>query len=450
MKSGKLKRISGIAVVGFFALFFGQVVYGQDSTATEDCSKWRGLYFQYLKQKMYRDAATMWNNALKSCGETGVDMKFWANGRVIYTGLAKEAEALPDVLKGLNDSICWIYEARMACELRLNLEPDSEWALDYVVFLMTLKDDRHDKLDHLFKHIHVLKHKTKPSTIKKYFTHLITNKFNAAEGDAKEQMRSYIIEEYMILTDYLSIAMTVAKEAADEKEIQNIQNAQDFLDKYFLQLAADCTILTAVFEKQLGNLPQLHEAKKKKVTEMLSLMDKKGCSGSATYGKYLDTLIQLDPTAEAYYLAGRNQEENDKMSQAIEYYQKAIELEGDGTNKDKYQFALANAQYKNNSYKSAFNSAKLVQGELRGEALTICAASVAALANGCGESTFQRKANFWLANDYIRRAIDAGKTGISSSKYLDNAPGSTDCFTEGLQMGSSYTLTCWGESTIIR
>jgi hypothetical protein len=125
-------------------------------------------------------------------------------------------------------------------------------------------------------------------------------------------------------------------------------------------------------------------------------------------------------------------------------------LEGEGPNKDKYMFEYANALYKNNSFRAAFTAAKQVNGELKGDALMICAGCIVSTANSCGESTFARKANFWLANDYINRAIAAGKNGVSSSKYLDSAPTSTDVFNEGLQMGSSFNCTCWGESTTIR
>ena len=439
-----MKTSNPFLITVLFAVLFGQSAAAQDSTAVDECAKWRGLYFQYLKQKMYYDAATMWSNAVKACGADKLDAKFWVNGRVIYTSLAKEYKENPTRLTEINDTIDWIYEQK------LKLGEDSEWSLDYVIFLMDQKHEDHAKLDHLFKHIHILKDKCKPGVIKDYFTHLITNKFNKAPETEKEAVRAFVIEEYMVLMEYLSVGMTGAKAAADEKKIGAIQNAMDFLDKYFLQLASDCTILTGVFDKQLSSLPHTPEAKKLKVTEMLKLMDKKNCSKTETYGKYLDTLIKCDPSAEAYYLAGRNADANEKTDKAVEYFKKASELEGDGPNKDKYLFEYANALYKNNSFKAAFGVAKQVNGELKGDALMICAGCIVSTANGCGESTFARKANYWLANDYVNRAIAAGKNGVSSSKYLDSAPTSQDVFTEGLQMGSSYSLSCWGESTTLR
>ncbi|MBL4662065.1 MAG: hypothetical protein JKY22_00490, partial [Flavobacteriaceae bacterium] len=127
------------------------------------------------------------------------------------------------------------------------------------------------------------------------------------------------------------------------------------------------------------------------------------------------------------------------------------EAEGDGENKDKYLLNLANIKYKQGSYKSAFSTAKSVgSGEYRGDALVICANSIAATANSCGESTFARKANYWLANDYIKKAISAGAKGVSSSSFLKNAPDSNQAFNEGISSGSTVTLSCWGETTTAR
>mgnify|MGYP001945613885 CR=1 FL=1 len=180
-------------------------------------------------------------------------------------------------------------------------------------------------------------------------------------------------------------------------------------------------------------------------------MDQKKCQSSEVYGKYVDTLIMLEPTADAYFFGGSYALNNDNLTKASEYFTKAIELEGEGENKDKYTLNLANVQYKQRSYSSAFRTAKGVGGdEFRGDALMICANAIAATANSCGESTFARKANYWLANDYVKRAIGAGKEGVSSGQFLSNAPDSNEAFNEGVSAGASVSCSCWGETTTAR
>lgn len=179
-------------------------------------------------------------------------------------------------------------------------------------------------------------------------------------------------------------------------------------------------------------------------------MEKQKCTDSDTYAKYVEESVKRNPTAAGYAGFGRVQLNKGQKSEAVESFKKAVELEGDGDNKDKYLLALAKAQYTARQYKAAATTGKQVQGEGRGEALKITADCIAASAGSCGESTFARNANYWLANDYIKKAIAAGLEGVSSSKYLSNAPSQNDVFTEGLQVGSSYSLSCWGESTTIR
>ncbi len=438
-----LKRILGTLVL---TLFIGTSLNAQDSTATYECGKFRSLYYQYLKQKMYNDAAAFWTKAVETCGEDGLDSKFYTNGRYVYSKLLK-SEGIDSLRKAnINDTINWIYDQRMAIEV------DPVWSADYASKLVSDKSKDHEKIDKLFgESIHVLKEKAKSTHIKQYFKHLIINKFNSASAETKEDARTVVIEEYIVLSEYVGIATKAAKEKNDEKELKRQASAQSFLDKYFLKIAKDCDVLVNVFDKKLNSLPQNEEEKKVKVNNYLALMDQKKCQSSEVYGKFVDTLISLEPTAEAYFFGGSYALSNDNTSKAGDYFKKAIELEGEGENKDKYLLNLANVQYKLRSYKSAFKTAKGVgAGDHKGDALMICANSVAATAMDCGESTFMRKANYWLANDYVKKAISAGYSGVSSSKFLKNAPDSNAAFSEGISSGASVSLSCWGESTTVR
>jgi len=289
--------------------------------------------------------------------------------------------------------------------------------------------------------------------LKSYFRHLIINKFNKASQEEKEVVRGNVIEEYIVLSDYVTAALKKADAITDaakkEKAIKRYNSAQDFLDKYFLKIANDCTVLTPVLDKKFESLPEDKDARLAQVNKFVSLLEKQKCTDSETYAKFVQESVNVNPTAAGYYGLGTVQKNKGDAKGAVESYKKAVELEGEGDNKDKYLLAVANAQYKAKQYKAAFSTAKQVQGDSRGDAMMICGNSIAALANSCGESTFERKANYWLANDYYRKAAGLGAKA-SSSKFLSSAPTSEDCFSESVSMGTSYTLSCWGESTIIR
>jgi len=423
---------------------------GEASYNDEDCKKFRSLYYQYLTQKMYKDASIFWAKAWSNCGGTdSLDGKFFKNGRVAFLQRMKKLDEEADAaeIKNIKDTLAWIYEERM------KIEKDADWELDYAVMLVGDKSDDYAKLDELFKNIHILKDKSSGTQIRTYFRHLILNKFNAAQGEAKEAERENVIEQYIVLSDYTKAALKSANEITDEEKkeraVKNYAYTQDFLDKYFLKIANDCAVLTPVLDKKLLVLPKDKEERKTQLNKFIGLMERQKCTETATYEKYVRASVELDPSAAGYFglgnvLAGKKDEKG-----AVEAFAKAVELEADGENKDAYTLALAAAQYSANQYSSAFRTAKSVNGELRGKAMVICGNAVAATANSCGSSTFERKANYWLANDYYKKAASLGES-VSSSKFLSSAPNQDDLFNEGISAGASITLSCWGESTTAR
>ncbi|MFT4601500.1 MAG: tetratricopeptide (TPR) repeat protein [Arenicella sp.] len=426
----------------------------QDSTSTssydgDECKKFRSLYYQYLKQKMYKDATLFWSKAWTNCGGTdSLDSKFFKNGRVAFLQRIKGLDKAVDTVEigQINDTITWIYEQRMI------VEKDPRWELDYAVMLVTQKNADFNKIDGLFTNIHTLKDKATGTHIRTYFRHLILNKFNSAEGEAKEAERTKVIEEYIVLSDYCAAALKNANIIEDEKKkersIKSYTAAQDFLDKYFLKIAKDCEVLTPVLDTKFESIAD-GEAGLAELNKFIALMEKQKCTDSETYSKYVVESVKRNPSAAGYAGLGTIQMRKDETSSAIESYEKAVELEADGENKDKYLLNLSKAQYTARSYKAAASTAKKVGGDGKGDALKIVGDCIAATANSCGNSTFERKTNYWLANDYYKKAAANG-ANVSSSKYLDNAPTGDDMFAEGISAGASVSCSCWGESTTAR
>lgn len=420
----------------------------QDSTSegsSEDCQKYRSLYYQYLKQDMVRDACTFWGMAAKSCGDD-LDGKFFKNGRVAYLKLLRSVKGDEVKEQEVSDTINWIYEQRMA------IEKDPDWELDYAVFLVSNKSEDYEKLDKLFENIHVMKEKSSGTHIRMYFRHLIVNRFNTAEGEDKDMYRGKIIEEYIVLSDYCKAALKAAEGIENEKKkeraIKSYDGAQQFLDKYFLKIAKDCEVLTPVLDQKFATIPE-GEAGMADLNKFIKLMERQKCTDTETYEKFVLEAINRNPTAPGYFGLGNIYKGKGEEKKAVDAFSKAVELEGEGENKNQYLYELAQAQYKANQYSAAFKTAKQLGGEFQGKGYVICGNCVAALANSCGESTFDRKANYWLANDYYKRASGAGEE-VSSSKFLSNAPDENEIFDAGKTKGDSITLSCWGESTTIR
>lgn len=440
IKTKKMSKMKNLILVVMLAVT--SLGFSQTSENPEECKEKRALIPMYAQQKMYRDAANFFQDAYAVCGMDGLERADWNNAKIIFKKLIK-VEKDATVKAGLNDTLLWVYENGDT------YGNDPKWKADYATELVKQKSKDGEKIDGLYAaSIHTLKEKCTTTHLKYYYTYLV-RKFNAAEGQEKETARNFAIDEYLLLSDYVGTAIKKYTAEGNTSKSESYSKAQKFLDQYFVKLADDCEILTEVLGKKLANLPKDKATKIEKIKGYLSILDTRKCTDSDVYGQFADSLITLEPTAAAYYAQGNFYSNKKQHSKAKEYYTKAIEMEGEGENADKYKYGLANSQYSTGSYKAAFRTAKSVQGEYRGKAMIICGNSIAKTANSCGDTSFERKANYWLANDYIRKASSLGET-VSSSTYLSSAPTSEEVFDAGKSMGSSITLKCWGESTTIR
>jgi hypothetical protein len=105
--------------------------------------------------------------------------------------------------------------------------------------------------------------------------------------------------------------------------------------------------------------------------------------------------------------------------------------------------------FNNRSYKKAFSEGRKITGKYRGEGLKLAGNSVAALANSCGSSTFERKCNYYYAIQVLESARSAGASvSASISKCRSLLPTSDEKFDNGNP--STMTLSCWGVTVSLK
>lgn len=422
---------------------FGVTGFAQERELSEDCKKNIGYMVVYAQQELWRDAADFWNKAIAACGTEVFLAPEWSNARTIYTKLLKVDTSAQRQIE-LTDSLFWCYETELK-----NI-PTADLKAEYATKLVKAQSKDRDKIDQLFaESVHELKTKLSINEMIMYFYHLIVKYNLADDGEPKEEARNFAIEEYLKLSDYITAAKNIFAEKGDTKAIEVYGKAQGYLDNYFAQLAKDCEMLTSVLGKKVNSLPTNKEDKLAKIQAFLNILQKRGCDDSDLYGQLADSSIAIDPSAEAYFSQGNFFTKKGEATKARTYYEKAIELEGlEGASYGKYNYYLATSLATSKSHRAAFKTAKKVSGEFKGKALIICANAIAATANSCGETTFDRKANYWLADDYMKKASALGEA--YSSRYASGAPNTNDIFEAGKSAGQSIRLSCWGESTTIR
>ncbi len=213
---------------------------------------------------------------------------------------------------------------------------------------------------------------------------------------------------------------------------------------------ADCDNLIPLyskdFEEKKGDIDWLRSANAR--------LSAKDCTEDPLFMQVSEALHNLDPSAKSAFSLGQLAEADGDANKALEYYNQAAELEEDNTAKSRIYYRIASNYKSKNSYSQARNFyKKAVQAKPSlGNAYLQIATMYAKSANNCGETSFEKRAVYWLAADYARRAgrVDpsiAGNASQAAKSYMGLAPQKSDIFQSDVSAGDSMQIGCWiGES----
>tara|TARA_B110000037_G_scaffold223175_1_gene303261 strand:+ start:6752 stop:7615 length:864 start_codon:yes stop_codon:yes gene_type:complete len=285
------------------------------------------------------------------------------------------------------------------------------------------------------------------------YQYLILNHYKGASKDKKKLLQKETFERYFILIEYAEGAIALNESELDESVKKAIlleyDWAKGFLSKYLLAVIKDDELVEQQMQKQFNQLPMDPVLRMEKIAKHIALLEKFKVQDQSIYGKYIYASLALLPSSAGFLGIGNMELSNENTDKAIAAFLKAIELSNSSDEQDVINFQLALAYYKAKSYRKAFYAEKKVNGSNKGKALIICGNSVASTANKCGESTFGRKSNYWLANDYYCKAANLGEDA-SRNQFLNLAPTLEDIFCASVNPGDEIELPCWKEKTVIR
>jgi len=180
---------------------------------------------------------------------------------------------------------------------------------------------------------------------------------------------------------------------------------------------------------------------------------KKECTEDPLFLKLVEKQHSLEPSASTAKYLGKLAEQRGDAVAARKYYDQSISLETDPNKKADALANIANALKRKGSYSKArqYYRKALQNKPSFGGAYIQIASMIAKSANNCGTDEFSKRATYWLAASYARKAK---RVQPSISKYADklianymgSAPSKTDVFTKGMQ-GKTVKIGCWiGES----
>ena len=186
----------------------------------------------------------------------------------------------------------------------------------------------------------------------------------------------------------------------------------------------------------------------------LNRLFNKECMDSQLFVKILQQKNMLDPNASTSYYLGIIKAKEGKSSEALEYYNQAIELESDGYEKAKILFRIATQFKKDGLFSRArsYYMQALKFNPSMGRCYLAIAQMYASSAKNCGSENFTQRAVYWLASKEALKAsrVDSKLKKLadqSSRNYLAKAPQKSEIFSSGRE-GEIIKVGCWIGRTV--
>lgn len=182
-------------------------------------------------------------------------------------------------------------------------------------------------------------------------------------------------------------------------------------------------------------------------------MSAKECTDDPLFFKLVEALHKVEPSAKSAYYLGILALKDKNTTTALKYFNQSAELETKASDKAKVYFKIGEVMKKQGSLGKARSYYKkaLSQRPSMGVCYLRIAAMVAGSANNCGTDVFSKRAVYWLAENYARKAgkVDPSLKSTASkfaANYNAKAPSKTDIFNNpGVK---SVSVGCWIGETV--
>lgn len=252
----------------------------------------------------------------------------------------------------------------------------------------------------------------------------------------------------------------------DSKYASYYEESLDKMDDYYTQLAdavSDANARNSV--RDCASAKEYYGAKYredpndiKAMTTLYKAMKKYKCYSDPLFLEIANKLNNIEPTVGLTRFIAKAYASKGDYSQAIGFYSKAIDLEGDPCNKADIKLTIARMYQIQKDYSKARSVAN--------EAADLCPDSgapylligelYAASGSLCGPGTgWDSQVVIWPAMDMWAKAKRdpdvAGKAQELINKYSAYLPEKKEAFLKGISQGDSYQVGCWiGTSTTVR
>jgi len=422
-----MKKITLVLLA--MAMTLGTIVSAQDKYGpnAEECKKYLSYYQEYYKQKNYDDALPNWRQAMKICPPTA-SQNMLLNGMVLLgREINKTKDA--DTRKALIDSLLNLNDIR------------AEYYPNYAVAAMNTKGqymtqffkDPKQVYDGLSTIVAANQEKTKPSLLLLQLNSAI-DLFKADKLGAEEVINTY------------QNAIALIGKAEQTEDV--VKTKGDIEGLFITSQVASCDNLIALFTPRYEADPDNIDL----VTNIVKMMgNTEGCQNNDLFLKAVTKMHANEPSAaSAYYLYKLHAAQDDNTT-AVKYLEEAIAFgDLDSATKANYNLELAAFGLKTGMNAKAFEAARKA-AELdpanQGKAYYLIGTIWGS--TRCGGNEVERRANYWVAVDYLQKAKAADESLTADCNRLIGSysvyyPQKAEAFMYDIVDGQSYTVNCGG------
>jgi len=274
------------------------------------------------------------------------------------------------------------------------------------------------------------------------------NKYDDVAEKLEDEIKEYSIKLNKLVEKEDAGAPLLGNEKGRKKSYSSYLTAYDKVAESIdskLGKRANCENLIPLYTKDFEENKNDAVWLKRAVSRMFY----KDCTDDPLYEKLVKAYDGLSPSADTKVFVAGILIKKGKTSEAESYFKEAYGLEEDTFKKSKLAYRIGTILKKKGRYGQARgylrNALKL--NPSNGRPHLAIAAMYASSANSCGDTTFNKRAVYWLAADEARKAARVDPTlkrsaAQSAASYSAKAPSKADIFNCACS-GQIIKIGCW-------
>ncbi len=294
--------------------------------------------------------------------------------------------------------------------------------------------------------INQLKRSAQPAFLATYMSTSV-NMFNMGQITAED-----VVNNYTVISDIVEQQLKDQSRSSQHEIYEQVKGGVESL--FASSGVATCDVIVSIFEPQLED-NKFDLAWLKRVSQLLA----RGlCQDAELLYKVSEYQHNIEPSGSSAFGLARMYLKTGDLDRALEFFNQAVNLTDDATQKGEYLYQMAILHLSQDRYsQSRSHALRAIEARPNWGAPYILIGKAYALsANSIGSKELEKKSAYWAAVDKFMRAksVDPSSTDEANEQiriYSAHFPAKEEVFFESLEVGSIYTVGGWiNERTTIR